>query len=60
MGHIEDNDSEYSIKKEEQKISRENYLKTAIAEMISENKSNMESSNYIVAEKILKFLKVIK
>jgi hypothetical protein len=59
MGQSEENDIN-SVRKEEQRTSRENYLKSKIAEMISENRSNMESSNYIVAEKILKFLKVIK
>lgn len=48
------------VKKEEQKVSRENYLKNAVAEMIYANRDNSDSSNYILAEKILRFLKVIK
>ena len=48
------------VKKEEQKASRENYLKNAVAEMIYANRDNSDSSNYILAEKILRFLKVSK
>ena len=47
-------------KKEELRVKRENYLKTTIAEMILESKNDLDSSNYILAEKILRFLKVIR
>lgn len=61
IGQLDDGNSDGSnVKKEEQRISRENYLKNAVAEMIYANRDNSDSSNYILAEKILRFLKVIK